>query len=383
MAMKKLIGVLVVVLLATSVFSVTYAAAANDVDAVQKAIYKTLLLNSNQRDSRLAATCIRKFYPADEELTDLVAEKLAVLSTSAPVPRAIRTVNTYVDVLANNKSGRYRSVLRDIKSRINDNALIKHINEALASSGATTDTAFVQGKIDLVQQRALAASILSQDIRTDRSQFKQITQGTRLDDVLQLLGMPDLIHSRGHRIQLLELNYKNAGLVVLGVTNSGKPVWVVNYSEPEWMPLNEFYDDNNFDVAQNLIGLDGRTLAMYYKTESRRINSDSRMVCLYLRRIVRQSRRPDPYELKMAKNALHHVTLTAHPCAADTLQLVLRSGYDDLTLLAKKSLTQREQWIAQGKPLKDYGLKVDGKDKEEDSNDMDDQSDEEEQESSK
>ena len=384
--MKKRHGSWVIMLLAMSRMSLTQAADEVDIDTVQKAMYVSMLLNSNQRDARLAATGIRKFYPADERLRDLVAEQLAHAIEPQLDPHAIRTIKTYVDTLslADSRRSRYRTLLLHTREKTDNGSLIHQITQILSTTDKATASEFVPGQIDVEQQRSAAMQILSNGIRTNHSQFKQLGQGMKFEEVLKTLGVPDLIHSRGHRIQLLELNYKNAGLVVLGVDNSGKPTWVVNYTAPEWMSVSDFYDDKNFAIAQNLVGLDGRALAQYYKTESRGINSDMRLVCLYVRRLVQQSRRPYPYETKMANNALHHLTLASHPCAADSLKLATRSGYDDLSTLAKKSMAQRDQWIAQGKPLKDQRNDVNGNDgAQEEHADMDDGDDDDDETSGK
>lgn len=124
-----------------------------DVESVQKAISVMLLTDASGKSSRLGAISIQKFYPADESLTDLIAEKLSLAVNVAFEPKLLPTIKSYVDALERTHNARYRNILLSVRNWTIDKSLNKHIQEVLPTLGNST-TEFVPGQIDLEQQRA-------------------------------------------------------------------------------------------------------------------------------------------------------------------------------------------------------------------------------------
>jgi len=87
-----------------------------DVESVQKAISVMLLTDASGKSSRLGAISIQKFYPADESLTDLIAEKLLRAVNVAFDPKLLPTIKTYVDALERTHNARYRNILLSVRN---------------------------------------------------------------------------------------------------------------------------------------------------------------------------------------------------------------------------------------------------------------------------
>lgn len=345
--MKTIGAVLVIVVGLLS--SAVHAQTPIDVDKVQQAMFASLVLDDDLGRSRLGARAIRKFYPKNEALTDLIAECLMRETATTVQGRRLNTVAWYVIMLGETQNSRYRDILRQVQERTTIKKLLDDISDALKQMTDNAAIQYVPGSIDIAAKRTEAAKILADNRRSDRSRFGSITQGSTLVEILQALGAPDALTAWTVRTQKMEVHYFGAGLIVLSIDNVDQPRWVTYTAARELMPIQKMYTGENLAIAQNLGSLQNKLLVQFYKTSGRRIHNDLSAMELTVRRITEIPYPDDRDEEEAVLRILKRFALSPDPRAGAVVKSIADSSIkNDGTKFAKRMWQIREKRIAKG-----------------------------------
>ena len=315
-----------------------------DAEAVQRALFVSLLTDEGTEKSVLGARSILMSDPANETLTDAIAEKLNRETKGELRGAAERMAEWHVTLLGRSHNGRYRDLLMRVRERSTYKGLLSAVDSALEDLDRGETDPYVAGTLKLSAVKNDAEKVLSAARRTDRGDFDRIKNNTPLADVLRTLGSPDDTTAWTARAQKLLLHYADQGLFVLTVDHDS---WVVAATYPELIPVRPLYNGEHYGIAQALGCFHSRFLTAFMKSEHRQIRQDTDALAVLAKRVEVLPKPEGYFEPASLEIGMKWLAVSKDPKAALILQEVAdTAGSEEAKKIANKALKIHERYMA-------------------------------------
>jgi hypothetical protein len=313
---------------------------------LERAVFLSMVLDTNYEKSRIGVRILSQRYPGNDELCDYVAEKLLKEPPSSS-GAATDAISWYVRVLDESCRPRYRDTLTLVRQRQTNEKIVKYLDLALAKpASAPAMEQYKEGAADL-----LSAQVELLEMLGARQQAKGagagFAPGATLGEVLDRAGIPRELTSMTLRIAkygrstALAAHYDGTGLLMF--RRQGAAEWVLADVFDELFPVGDTYKGSQFSIAQSLSALRGQALRMFIKANARAIRRDRELLWALTRRVSVSPFPSDKFEADGLQVGFKVIAGSRNPEVLAMLKMIAESPGDDAPPRARAYIEKFER----------------------------------------
>lgn len=306
--------------------------------------YLPMLLDEDRHVVKAGARVVYHSYASDELATDIVAARLYQDIVPDPKSEASDQLSWYAKALGMSGNGKYRALLQRVREIAPRSKVRTYAGEALEQLPEFSGEPFSPASLDFDALRAQYPLTFSEFREYDKMPFRSLTPMMPVDAMFTHLGTPwklGLMSTRYNRYAVVDevgFHYPGAGVVFLKLIKTPTPHYalIAWYEEP--FPIKEFYQGEDYDLAQLLATVRGQNFRHLIKTNSDVIAGDEGLLRILGERM--STYLPTPVDKYEADGMAIAVKLIARSSDPETLK--------HLRPIAKNDSAGKAQDVAQG-----------------------------------
>lgn len=242
--------------------------------------YLPMLLDEDRHVVKAGARVVYHGYANDELATDIIAARLYQDIVPDPKSEASDQLSWYAKALGMSGNGKYRPLLQRVREIAPRSKVRTYAGEALEQLPEFSGEPFAPAALDFDALRAQYPVTFGEFREYDKAPFRSLTPMMPVDAMFAHLGTPwklGLMSTRYNRYAVVDevgFHYPGAGVVFLKLIKTPTPHYalIAWYEEP--FPIKEFYQGEDYDLAQLLATVRGQNFRHLIKTNSELIAGD-------------------------------------------------------------------------------------------------------------
>lgn len=312
---------------------------ANGNDASMQVIKRYLLSSSSAADTRLVTRTLDFMAPGEQELSDIIAERLYLASDAGVNEDDEDAVAWFAKSLGELGDARYQDAIVYSTKKIKSTKIIRELNSAKRGLTERGSGQYAKGAVDLSAIRQQAQAQLAANRHADDTQLTvDSLMGRSLQEIISQLGMPDHIGSQElylngtlivkARTDAVMAHYFGHGMVVFSWDTERKS-WVADKVWFDRGTKNQPYEGPHALFANVLSSADGKYFRVALVRARQTVMADEAMIALLRTRLLASLAETEPHEVAGLEYVCTLLAKRSDPADIATLETVMNEAASD------------------------------------------------------
>ncbi|MFZ5844408.1 MAG: hypothetical protein ACOY3E_16090 [Pseudomonadota bacterium] len=313
-------------------------------------IKRYLLTSPSSADTRLVVRTLDMLAPAEQDLRDIVAERLYQAADSGFSEQDEDAVAWYAKALGELGDARYLEVIDYSAKTIESKKIVRELISAKRGLVDRGNGSYAKGTVDLAAVRAQAQAEIAAGRRAGDVKMDGLLKGRSLPELIAQLGMPDHIGSQEFhlsgvlivkaRTDAVMAHYYGHGIVVFSWDIKQK-VWIADKVWLDSATQAQPYAGPHPLFASILASADGKYFRVALVRARQVAMTDEALVALLRKRLLASLAETEPHEVAALEYVCTLLAMRADPENRAVLEKVMNEAVsEDLRDRAEDRLEQ-------------------------------------------